>query len=74
MLRNAPNGLTSVDVARAMTESDKPSDNMRKKAQRQLERLVRDGLARSVGGQKGGSQGSEPVRYFAIDDRRDCAE
>ena len=74
MLRNAPNGLTSVDVARAMTESDKPSDNVRKKAQRQLERLVRDDLARSVGGQKGGSQGSEPVRYFAIDDRRECTE
>jgi len=74
MLRNAPHGLTSVDVARVATESDKPSDNARKKAQRQLERLVRDGLARSTGGQKGGPQGSEPVRYFAVDERRECPE
>jgi hypothetical protein len=70
MLRNAPNGLTSVDVARVMTETEKPTDNARKKAQRQLERLVRDGLARCVPGQRGGAQGSEPARYFATDDRR----
>ena len=64
MLQNAPNGLTSLDLARVMVESDKPSDNVRKKAQRQLDRLVRDSLARREDGRRGGSQGSEPARYF----------
>ena len=47
-LRHAPHGLTSVDLARAMFEVEKPTDNQRKKAQRQLDRLVRDGRARRV--------------------------
>ena len=54
VLRSRPGGMTAMDLARMMYEKDAPSENDRKKAQRQLERLVRDGLASVEAGVKGG--------------------
>ena len=69
-LRHAPGGLTSTDLARLVSESERPTDNSRKKAQRMLERLVSEGLAHRVGDyQRGGSDGSAAARYVAVTDR-----
>ena len=69
VLRNAPAGVTSVDLARLMFEVEKPNDNLRKKAQRSLERLVRDGHASPSTGSRGGVGGSTSTRYFAVESR-----
>lgn len=45
ILRQRPDGLDATSLARSMFETDKPSDVQRKKAERALERLARDGLA-----------------------------
>lgn len=72
VLRHAPKGITSVELARIMFEVEKPSDNQRKKAQRQLDRLVRDGLARKLdGGGRGDDGRSTAARYCAVTDRID---
>ena len=65
VLRGAPNGTTSLDLARLMFERDKPNDNERKKAQRQLDRLVKDGLAHKRGPHNEAT-GAVPARYYAI--------
>ena len=65
VLRNAPNGITTVDLARLMFECDKPNDNQRKKAQRHLDRLVLDDLARKVEEVHNTSGGAVPARYVA---------
>lgn len=66
-LRNAPNGLTTLDVARIWLEKDKPTENERRKAQRRLDNLVKLGHAHRRDPIKGGSSGTEPSRYYAID-------
>lgn len=66
VLRRMPNGMTSLDLAKLMTEKEKPSDSERKKAQRRLDALVDKGLAHRSGGGKGGLGGSTAVRYHAV--------
>lgn len=70
-LRLQPNGGTAPDCARAWFDATSPDDNQRKKAQRALERLVRDGLAtRPDGTAKGGTGGSRAARFYAVDTTR----
>jgi replicative DNA helicase len=57
-------GGTAVDAAKASKGSHTTTDNERKKAQRTLDRLVRDGLATKVEGQRGGSGGTTGATYF----------
>lgn len=64
VLRNSRNGATAMDLARIMFECDKPSDNQRKKAQRSLDRLVKDNLAHRREPTIGGEGGSAPARYY----------
>ena len=68
VMRNMPGGLTTVELGRLMFECEKPSDNQRKKAQRSLERLVRDGLARKTDHVRSGDGGVQAARYHAISD------
>lgn len=56
-------GATATDTARAMTEKDTPTDNERKKAQRQLDRLVAADLAVRDAPGIGGSGGSSGAVY-----------
>ena len=73
-IRNSPNGLTTMDVARLMferTTGDIP-DNERKKAERKLKGLEAKGLLRSPHDpQKGGDRGQESRRWHAVDTRHD---
>ena len=69
LLRNAPSGITAMELARVMFEVEKPNDNQRKKAQRQLDRLVRDGLALKDSYVPAGAGGAVGARYHAISDR-----
>ena len=73
-IRNSPNGLTTMDVARLMferTTGDLP-DNERKKAERKLKALEAKGLLRSPHDpQKGGDRGQESRRWHAVDTRHD---
>ena len=73
-LRTSP--ATTMDVARAMFEKTDPTDAQRLKAKRQLERLVREGLARVVASaQPGGAGGSSATVYVATDgDREEPSE
>lgn len=66
MLRNAPNGITSLDLARLMFECEKPNDNQRKKAQRQLERLVTNKTASKPESARHGATGTVAARYYAV--------
>jgi len=66
MLRAAPNGITSMDLARAIFSTDAPTDNRRKKAQRKLDRLVREGLARKREADRAGAGGVVAARYYAV--------
>ena len=68
-MRSSPNGITTAELARLMFESDKPNDNQRKKAQRALDRLVRDGLAHKAPFVAGADGGSIGARYHAVSDR-----
>jgi replicative DNA helicase len=72
MLRNATNGITATDLARAWSQCEKPNDNQRKKAQRQLERLVENGLAHKDPYVRGGD-GNVPARYCAVTNRAEAA-
>lgn len=68
VLRNGgARGVTSVEIARLMFECEKPSDNQRKKAQRQLDRLVNDGHAKKEDHVRAGDGGVQPARYYPID-------
>lgn len=75
VLRNrGRNGLNTADLARLMFEVDKPTDNQRKKAQRSLDRLVRDGIAHRESGDRGSAGSFEPSRYYLVADRRNESE
>lgn len=64
MLKHAGGaGLSATDLARVMFERDQPTEVQRRKAQRHLDRLVANDMARRDGGVKGGVGGSEPARY-----------
>lgn len=66
MLRNAPGGLTATDVARTMFSKDAPTDNERKKAQRHLDRLVRENLAHREDWKRHPGTGNTPAKYHAV--------
>ncbi len=67
VLRNTNRrGLTARDLAVLVAEKAEPNDNDRKKAERQLDRLVARGLAHRENGSKGGAGGSAPARYSAV--------
>lgn len=74
ILQHAASGLTAGDLARLMFEVDKPNDNQRKKAQRQLDRLVTAGLGHKTGFSRGGEGGSTDARYYAVTDRESETE
>ncbi|MGO8873384.1 MAG: AAA family ATPase [Acidimicrobiales bacterium] len=74
VMRSSPNGITTAELARLMFESEKPNDNQRKKAQRSLERLVRDGLAHKAPYVAGADGGSIGARYHAVSDRAGATE
>jgi replicative DNA helicase len=71
IMRNMPGGLTAVELGRLMFECEKPTDNQRKKAQRSLDRLVRDGLAHKTDHVRSGDGGVQPAKYHAICDQRE---
>jgi len=70
MLRHAPNGITAADLAGVMFEGD-PTPNQRKKAQRQLDRLVTQGMAHKTSAEDvrsgAGKVTRTPARYHAIE-------
>lgn len=66
LLQSAPRGLTSRDLAAALSGHDAPTDSDRRNAQRQLERLVERKLAHRTEPTVGGAGGTSPARYFAI--------
>lgn len=73
-IRNAPNGLTTMDVARLMFErtTGELPDNERKKAERKLKGLEAKGLIRSPHDpHRGGDGGQESRRWHAVDARHD---
>jgi len=69
-LRNSPGGATAADLARVVVTKDKPTDNERKKAQRALDRLARDGLAHRKDGVRGDDGVFSPARYYATETTR----
>ncbi|MBO0676871.1 AAA family ATPase [Mycolicibacterium sp. S2-37] len=65
VVKNAgPNGVTARDAARAMYEKSNPTEAQIKKAQRQLDKLVREGDLTSLEGSRGGAGGSAPTTWF----------
>lgn len=65
LARNAgPDGLTARAAAEAMYEKSRVSDSEIKKAQRQLDRLVKRGKLLRVDGERGGPGGSKPTAWF----------
>jgi len=59
--------MTAKDLARLMFERESPTENERRKAQYQLDRLRERGLARREEPQQGGFTGTTPARYYATD-------
>lgn len=72
--RNAgAEGLTAKAAAGAMYEKSSPTEAECKKAQRQLDKLVRSGLLTRVDGHRGGPNGSVPTVWFEGDQSNDEA-
>lgn len=69
-LRHAPGGFTTTEVARLMLEKAEPGENDRRKAQRQLDALVRKGLAHRTEPERGGASGTKAARYYAVETLR----
>lgn len=61
---SGPNGLTARDAAVQMYDTKRPTDSQCKKAQRQLDRLVKSGVLLKAEGQRGGDGGSVPTSWF----------
>jgi replicative DNA helicase len=59
-------GVSARELAGLITEKPKPTENERKKAERQLDRLVAAGLAYRKEATRGGAGGTTAARYFAI--------
>ena len=70
-LRAAPRGLSAPEAARQWFEVDRPDDNQRRKAKRQLDGLVSRGLAQRREASAGGQGGTDAARYYATTDRED---
>jgi replicative DNA helicase len=63
ILRAHPGGLTTRDLAAALSGENAPGRSDIEKARRHLERLVRTGLARKAEGAAGGTGGGQQARY-----------
>jgi replicative DNA helicase len=74
IMRRAANGIAAAELARLMFECEKPNDNQRKKAQRTLDRLVRDGLAHKTDYVPAGDGGAIAARYHAFSIRSEAPE
>ncbi len=68
-----PVGVTAKGAASVMYEVDSPSEAECKKAQRALDRYVREGRLRRVNGSEGGVGGTTPTRWFIVDNPVDRA-
>lgn len=65
LLRNAPNGLTTRDLAMRLSGDTNPERADVEKARRHMERLVSTGLAVKADGAAGGAGGGQQTRYYA---------
>ncbi|WP_432108424.1 DnaB-like helicase N-terminal domain-containing protein [Streptomyces sp. AA1529] len=63
ILRAHPGGLTTRDLAAALSGETTPGRSDIEKARRQLERLVKSGLATKAEGAAGGTGGGQQARY-----------
>lgn len=61
----ARNGITALEVAKALFNTTSPEANEVQRARRKLDALVRAGLARRTESEKGGSGGSKPALYHS---------
>ncbi|MBA3718683.1 MAG: bifunctional DNA primase/polymerase [Nocardioidaceae bacterium] len=59
-----PGGISAVDAARALFETDKPTASEKEKARRKLDRLVRDGLLRVT--QEGNVATNQPKKWRSL--------
>ncbi len=57
-------GVTAKDVAKAMYETNRPSDAEAKRVARKLDALVKKGLLTRIEGHRGGNGGSVPTTWF----------
>ncbi|GHE32501.1 hypothetical protein GCM10018771_10540 [Streptomyces cellulosae] len=65
LLRNAPNGLTTRELATILFGGGDPDRPDLEKARRRLENLVATGLATKAEGVAGGAGGGQQARYYA---------
>ncbi|MET8473962.1 DnaB-like helicase N-terminal domain-containing protein [Streptomyces sp. NPDC006422] len=65
LLRNAPNGLSTRELATVLIGGGDPERADVEKARRHLERLVSTGLATKAEGIAGGAGGGQQARYYA---------
>ncbi|MEU2961179.1 DnaB-like helicase N-terminal domain-containing protein [Streptomyces albidoflavus] len=65
LLRNAPNGLTTRELATVLLGGGDPERADLEKARRRLENLVATGLATKADGIAGGAGGGQQARYYA---------
>ncbi|MEU6661784.1 DnaB-like helicase N-terminal domain-containing protein [Streptomyces sp. NPDC046821] len=65
LLRNAPNGLSTRELATVLIGGGDPERADVEKARRHLERLVNSGLATKADGIAGGAGGGQQARYYA---------
>ncbi len=70
-LRLNPNGVTSRQVAVALTEKAQPSESDIKKAKRKLDAAVKRGVAAYQEPAAGGPGGSTPARYYPAEQRQE---
>ncbi|MEU6121855.1 DnaB-like helicase N-terminal domain-containing protein [Streptomyces sp. NPDC047123] len=65
LLRNAPNGLSTRELATVLIGGGDPERADLEKARRRLENLVATGLATKADGIAGGAGGGQQARYYA---------
>lgn len=58
------NGITAVNAAIALFDTDRPTRANKEKAKRKLDKLVNRGLLVRIEGARGGPLGSRPASYF----------
>lgn len=66
-LRGKPQGGTVIEAARLLFNREAPTANEQAKARRRLDGLVRAGLVVREEASRGGSGGTRPVRYRAVE-------
>lgn len=65
-LRHRRSGGTAAEAARQMFTKHEVTDADRKRAERKLQALVRAGLARVEPAERGGPNGTQPARFYAL--------